>query len=253
MLPGGKFEFDETNFAGQSATIRLYGCDGVNHAFEFDGDILVPIYTGATTDAPTHIVVHKNYLGLSLGSSLMYSAPGLPYNWQAIAGAGEIATGDTVTGMVSMPGGTTGGASGYGAGSTLGVFSRNNTSILYGSDASTFSMISFNTGTGALAYSLCNMAQTFAFDDRGLNGLQTAIQYGNFNSTTLTLPVLPFVNERVNLLTASMLNRRKSQYRAFFSDGFALYTTIVNGKLSGNMPGATQNILTEDGLWTRRS
>jgi hypothetical protein len=32
------------------------------------------------------------------------------------------------------------------------------------------------------------------------------------------------------------LNREKGQYRVFFSDGTALYMTIVNGKLLGTMP-----------------
>jgi hypothetical protein len=228
LLPGGKFEFDEYNFAGQSTTIRLYGCDGVNKGFEFDGDVLVPITTGATTDKPTHIACHHGYLFLAVGSSAMYSSPGLPYDYTAIGGAGEIASGDTITGMITMPGNTTTGA--------LGIYSRNNTSILYGTSSTTFNLASFNTGTGAAAYSLANMAQTFAFDDRGLNGIQTALQYGNFNSTTLTSSVLPFINERINLVTYAILNRRKSQYRVFFSDGYGLFVTVVNGKLSGCMP-----------------
>jgi len=59
LLPGGKFEFVVDNFAGQSATERIYGADGVNPAFEFDGDILVPILTGATTDTPSHVASQK--------------------------------------------------------------------------------------------------------------------------------------------------------------------------------------------------
>ncbi len=233
LLPGGKFEFAEHNFYGQSATNRIYGCDGVNKAFEFDGTVLVPIATGATVDTPTHLAIHKNYLFLAVGSSIMYSAPGLPYNYTAISGAAEIATGDTVTGIISMPGDANS--------TSLGVFNRSNTHVLYqrglydGSFSNWF-LISYNTGVGSLPFSTQNMAQTYAFDDRGANTIQTTLQYGNFDQSALTNQVLPFINERINLLTNSTLCRRKSQYRVFFSDGWALYITIANNKLLGCMP-----------------
>ena len=228
LLPGGKFEFDESNFYGSVTTNRIYGCDGVNKAFEFDGTILVPIRTNATPDTPKHIVAHRNYLWLSINSSIFYSGPGLPYDYSALSGAGEIATGDIVSGMVSMPGGTTTG--------TLGVFSRSNTNVLYGNSSSSFNMVSFNTGSGCIPYSAQNMAQTLVFDDRGAQGIQTALQYGNFAQSTFTANIVPFVSAKSNLLTCSMLNRTSSQYRTFFSDGTGLYITIVNGKLVGSMP-----------------
>ena len=53
MTVGGKFEFVVDNFAGQSSTRRIYGCDGVNRGFEFDGTTFVPITTGASPDVPT--------------------------------------------------------------------------------------------------------------------------------------------------------------------------------------------------------
>jgi hypothetical protein len=233
LLPGGRFEFDITNFRGQAATSRIYGCDGVNQAFEFDGDVMVPIDTGANPDIPTHIVAHKKYLFLTIGSSLMFSAPGLPYDWTALSGAGEIAVGDTLTGIISMPGGTNT--------STLGVCSRNNTYILYGTGLSDWNLISYNTGSGALPYSMQNMAQTFIFDDRGVNSLQTSLQFGNFTQTTLTNQILPYINERVGLLTGSTLCRRKSQYRVFFNDGTGLFITVANNKLMGCMPVSFPN------------
>jgi hypothetical protein len=87
-----------------------------------------------------------------------------------------------------------------------------------------------------MEFSVQNMSQTYAFDDRGAQSIQTALQYGNFTQSTLTNTVLPFINSRINLLTSATLCRRKSQYRLFFSDGFGLFITIVNGKLLGCMP-----------------
>lgn len=229
ILPGGKYEFAENNFSGATATKRVYGCDGVNAAFEFDGDVYVPILTGTTPDAPSHVAAHRNYLWLSIGSSFFGSAPGLPYDWTSLSSAvGEIAVGDDVTGMVVMPGSETRAA--------LGVFSRTNTYILYGTTKSDFTLVTYNTGSGALPFTLANMSQTFAFDDRGVVSIQATLQYGNFSQSAITSNIVPFINSHINQATYATLNRRKSQYRVFFSDGTGLYCTVVNGKTLGVMP-----------------
>ena len=228
MLAGGKFEFDEHNFYGQASSNRLYGCDGVNAAFEFDGDILVPILTGTAVDTPSHIAAHTGYLFLGIAASAIYSVPGQPYNYTGASGAGEIATGSNITGMLVMPGATTTAA--------LCITGRVNTGILYGTSPTDFNFVTYNTGTGSIPFSLQNMAQTFAFDDRGVNSIQTSLQYGNFVQSALSNQILPFINLHSDLLTASTLCRRKSQYRAFFSDGFGVFITVASNKLMGCMP-----------------
>lgn len=228
ISPGGKYELIVANLTGSPSTNRIYGADGVNKLFEFDGDVYVPIATGASPDTPSHLVNHAGYLFVGIKQSIMYCAPGLPYNWTALSGAGEIALGDYCTGLITLPGGTTT--------STLGVFTRSNTFILYGNNPASFNFVAYNTGTGAVSGSLQNMAQTFAFDDRGVVSIQTAIQYGNFDQSTLTAQILPFIKENINKCTASTLCRGKSQYRVFFSGGSALYITVVNGKSRGCMP-----------------
>jgi hypothetical protein len=226
MLPGGRFVFDEHNFAGQAVTKRVYGCDGVNRGFEFDGDVLVPITTGATPDTPTCVRAHAGALFFAVRSSALFSAPGLPFDWSAISGAGEIALGSVITDMVLMPGTVP----------TLGIGSRDNIFILYGTGSADFNLTSFNNGSGVCSYSMQNMAQTYLFDDRGVIGLKTAQEYGNFAASALTNTVTRFINEHINLLTGSTLCRRKNQYRLFFSDGAGLYITVVNNKLLGCMP-----------------
>ena len=235
MLPGGKFEFVESNFSGQASTRRIYGVDGKNKAFEFDGDILVPISTGLTTDTPTHIAAHNNYLWLTYQSSLMHSAPGLPYDWTALSGAGEIAVGETITGAISLPGSSTT--------KTMAVTSRNSFFILYGTGPDDFNLVSYNKGTGAVDYSLQNMAQTFMLDDRGVFALQTAVTYGNFTQTGITANILPFINSHSGLLNYSCLCREKSQYRLFFNNGDGLFVTVVNNKVVGSMPVNFPNVV----------
>lgn len=228
MAPGGKMEWAEGNFAGGVSTARIYGCDSVNRAFEFDGITLAPIVTGTTPDAPKHISVHKNYLFISVQSALVFSAPGLPYDWTALSGAGVIGVGQNITGLCVLPGAQTT--------ATLLVTSRENTFMLYGIGAASWNLVTFNTGAGALDYTIQNMAQTYWMDDRGVVSLQTSLNYGNFDQSTLTANINKFIEEKRTRVTYSTLDRRRSQYRVFFNDGTGLYLTSVNGQVMGSMP-----------------
>lgn len=228
LAPNGRVETVIANFGGGSTNKKLYGCDGVNRAFEWDGSVYVPLNTGMSPDAPSHIAFHKQHLFLSFDYSLQFSALGDPYAWTPLLGAGELAMTDTITNLIVMPGDQSTGA--------LGVYTRHDTSILYGTDSSTFKLASYNTGTGALPYTAQNMDQSYVLDDRGVVSLNATLAYGNFTSATLTMNIRPFVQQRRNLATASMVNREKGQYRVFYSDGTALYITILNGKRLGAMP-----------------
>jgi len=226
---GGKFETVKANFTGALSTFRVYGCDGANRAFEFDGDVLVPISTGlGVNDKPKHIVAHQSMLILAVQTSLIYSAPGLPYDYTALSVAGELGVGDSVTGIVQAPGSQ--------ATATLFVFGNSNTFILYGKTATEFNLVTYNTGSGAADYSCQNMAQTLVMDSRGVISLSASLNFGNFDSATLTHNIRTFIDAHKGRLSCSSLNRAKSQYRLFFSDGFGLYITIVNGQWIGSMP-----------------
>ncbi len=225
---GGRFEFVKCNFSGQAVTRRIYGCDGVNKCFEFDGDTLAPITTGLTNDAPSHIAFHKNYLWVSYASSVLHCGVGTPFRWSSTDGGGEIATGDTVNGMITLPGDQTSAA--------LAVLLHGNTAILYGTDPDTFNYVALNTGVGARAYSIQNLFDTFVLDDFGVITLRTTLNYGNFAATTLTRNILPFIIQERSLFVASLTNRLKSQYRLFFSDGYGLYCSVVNQQYLGSIP-----------------
>lgn len=229
-LPGGRVETVIGNFGGDVNTTRLYGCDGVNRAFEFDfaQSIYVPINTGMTSDRPDHIAFHKNHLFLSFDSSVQHSAIGDPYVWSPIFGAGEISPSNDVTAFLVLPGDQSTGA--------MAIYADDNTFMLYGTSSVDWNLVSYNVGTGAKAFSAQNLVSSFAFDDRGIMRLKTTLNYGNFDTAALTLNIRPFIQQRRNLVTASGVNREKSQYRVFFSDGSGLYTTLVNDKYMGSMP-----------------
>ena len=227
-LPGGKLDCDIYNFGGSSATKRVYGADGVNPAFEFDGTVYLPIYTGASVDTPKYAIAHRNHLMLTVGSSVLASAPGLPYDFTTGSSASEIAVGDTITGIITLPGTQSTAA--------MAVYTSSSTFVLYGTGYATWSLTPFNTGTGAMDYSAQNMAQTLVLDSRGVIDMGTTLNYGNFQQDTLTSNIRTFINERRSYLSCSTLNRDKSQYRIYYSDGYALFLTLVNGKFIGAMP-----------------
>lgn len=228
MAPGGRFEFEKCNFSGQLETRRIYGCDGVNKLFEFDGDTLAPITTGLSPDAPSHIRFHKNYLVASQGSSILGCGAGTPFKWSSVDGAWEIATGDQVNAMITLPGSQTT--------ATMAVLMRGNSGFLYGTDPTTFNFVMFNAGIGCLPYSAQNLFDTFFLDALGVVTLKTTLNWGNFLPTTLTKNILPFIAQERTKLTASSIHREKSQYRLFFRDGYALYCTVINQQYLGAIP-----------------
>ena len=226
--PNGRFEFENANFGGSSASLKMYGCDGASKAFEFDGTTLVPIATGMTSDAPLHLCAHMGHLFLSFAASVQHSRPGFPYEWSVVVGAGEIAVSDNVTGFKSQPGGAQAG--------TLAVFSRNSTSMLYGTSALNWNLVQFKNEAGAFPYTVQTVGHTILYDDRGIGTLATSQAYGNFEDSTLSKLVKRWLTSRVNSTTASCIMRDKNQYRLFFSDGSALFATLSGGKVVGMMP-----------------
>ena len=228
LTTGGRYETVVANFGGGTANYKLYGCDGVNRAFEFDGTTFVPIATGMAVDTPNHIVFHKQHLFLAFGASVQFSGLGYPYQWTPLLGAGEIAMNASVTNLVVLPGDQSSGA--------LGIYTRNDTSVLYGTSSANFSLSAFNTGTGAYPYTAQTMDQAYVLDDRGILSLGTSLNFGNFVPAALSMNIPKFINTHRQLSVGSTVNRDKGQYRVFFSDGTGLYMTILNGRVLGSMP-----------------
>lgn len=228
FAPGGRVQTDVANFGGTSGNTKLYGCDGRNRGWEFDGTTMVPIVTGMLLDIPTNVVVHRNYLFFTFGASLQFSGLGAPYSWAPLLGAGEVVAESAITNIIALPGNQQSGA--------LLVLTDSTTHVLYGSSTLNYQFTLFNTGTGAKQFTAQNLEQTYFLDTKGVTSMATTLNYGNFDANTLTFSIRPFIQGHRNNASASGLNREKSQYRTFYSDGYALYTTIVNGKNMGSMP-----------------
>ena len=233
LSPSGRVDVWIDDFGGGS---RIYGADTVNYGFEFDGTVYTRIRTGMTSDTPDHVVVHKQHLFFSFDNSVQFSGIADQYNWSPIIGAGEIAMSAVVTAFLIQPGNQSTGA--------LAIYTDDNTAILYGTSSATFQLVSFNIGTGAKAFSCQNINASYSFDDRGVINMATTLNYGNFDSASLTLNIRPFIQAHRTLVTASGVSREKGQYRVFFSDGTALYVTLSNGQYLGTMPIQFPNAVT---------
>lgn len=225
LSPGGSIEWD---FGTVEDRARAYACDGVNKGFEFDGVVLAPITTGTSPDVPNRVMVHKGHVVFAFGNSIMHSGIGQPFNWTTAAGAGEYQADGDITVMKRLPGDQTTG--------TAVICTEMASQILYGSSAANFQLASFEDSAGAKARTGQRLGAMFVLDDTGVVSLSATQAFGNFTPTSLTLNIRTWLQARRNLATASLINREKSQYRLFFSDGAGLYMTVVKGKLVGAMP-----------------
>ena len=228
LLPSGRYECIKENFGGAANTTRVYGADGVNKAFEFDGTVFVPIRTGMTTDTPAHIFAHKKQLFLSFDGSAQHSGPGTPYQFTLITGAGELGMGDTITGFAGQPGSE--------AGAALAIFTRNRLSILYGSDSSDWNLVAYRDEIGAYAHTIQDVGFTMFLDDRGITDIRTSQSFGNFAHNAVSDRIRNDLNENRTLAIASCISRDRNQYRLFCSNNKAYYVTITGGKVIGIMP-----------------
>jgi len=99
-----------------------------------------------------------------------------------------------------------------------------------------FKLVNYNNGVGALQYMSANLSGAYTLDDRGVFGLTATLAYGNFEQASLTANIRPFIVANRPYATACTVNREKSQFRLFFSNGAGLYCTIINDKFIGALP-----------------
>lgn len=225
ILPGGRYEFKEFNFTGFADTKRIYGADGVNKAFEFDGDVYVPINTGMTTDTPLHVQCHKKMLHLTFRGSVQSSAIGNPFSFSAVVGATEIGMGETVSGMLEQ------------AGEVLVIATRNSTSQLLGSSVSDFNLQPLAPDVGAIAYTMQNLGLAYWLDDRGVIQITRTQAYGNFDNATVSHRVQPIIDAMRQVVVCSSVYKTRNQYRLYGSDGSGVVMTISisMGSLGGTL------------------
>jgi hypothetical protein len=229
--PGGNLDWVTANFTGSTATRRVYGADGANLAFEFDGTIYAPIRTGMTTDTPRHIAFHKNRLFLSFLGSLQYSAVGEPFTWTAVLGANEISTGDPITALKPQTGNT--------SGASLAVACADFLFVLYGNTNTDFQLVQSNDDLGFGSYTIQSVGNdSYGLTSRGIQALTTTLNYGDFNFAAVSFLIQPLLEAKraAGYTSCGTTIKGKNQYRLYFSDNSGIIVGLTGGKVAGLLP-----------------
>lgn len=208
LSPDGKYEFKNYNFSGASYAEKMYGVDGVNDFFAFDGTTFTQISVPGFTDKPQHLAIHKNraFLAFPKGQ-LPFSSVGDPADWDTATGsAGLIGTGGEIIGQKTTVGGA------------LAVFMRNRVSILYGSTTDELraeDLREQSEKAGAIEGTIQEIGDILYLDDRGLTSLSQTDAYGNFRNATIDDPIKSFMGNRLGRVITSTISRSSNQYRLF--------------------------------------
>jgi hypothetical protein len=216
LQPGGRYEFRNYNFLGEADAAKMYGCDGVNPAFQFDGTTFVQIVIDMTNDTPQHLAAHKKHLFLSFPNGILqHSSIGDPLAWSVITGAAALGTGDDNVGMAIT------------LGDVLAIWNRNSTYLLYGTSSADWNLKSLSDEAGAIEWTTQRFAGSpFYLDDRGITRLDAVEAYGDFQASSISSAIAPYLETKTSLVTASIRVREKNQYRLFFSDGYGVIVRL---------------------------
>jgi hypothetical protein len=219
LLPGGRVETEVYGFTGAAGAKRLYGCDGVNPEFEFDGLLYVPLNTGVTSVRARYVRCHKMHLFYAFAGSLQHSGIGNPYTWSPIFGASELGTGDTITGLSSVSGSETSAA--------MLVLCQNAAWMLYGKNAGTgndgWNLVQVADKSGAKDRSVVGMDNVVSFDAGGALAWKPTDSFGNFEWESSSIQVKPLIEDANP--QASVMVRQLGRARWFMSDGTVISAT----------------------------
>lgn len=224
ILPGGNYQFAQNNFLASADTKRIYGTDSLNRAFEFDGDVYIPIRTQIAIDAPTQIAVVNNtgdtQLVLSYFGQVLFSAIGNPHDFRTTSlGFQDLGFGDTITGMSSQVGGV------------LAVFCRDSVhqAAIDGGTGLWISKL-ISPDLGAIHYGVLNLGGLYAFDDKGIVKIVPSYVFGGFEHDTVSRAIQPTIDKFREKIVATAAFKSKNQCRFYARDGSGICMTMAQGQ-----------------------
>lgn len=257
---GTRYVWNTYNFYGQSSTLSAYGCTGATRSFwaNENGYGTITAIASEDLDKPKYLAFHvgKLALGYSKGSVLL-SVAGEPHNFEGSQGAIEIATGDSITGLLELPG------------DTLGVFGRRSIRKINGyTDADTV-LGTLVARSSCFDYTACAVGQDAVFTGvHGITTLQQSNVYGDFEGENVSDSVSTWLRPKlvrnrpgfeVGGVICAFPVRSKAQYRLVLATGevvIATFTsqgykiTLSNWALTGStrIPYAWSSEVTNEGL-----
>ena len=226
LATGGRFE---TVIGNMGVGDRVYGIDGVNRAFQFDGEEWIEIVTG-TGVAPTRIAFHEQQIFLAFGRELWNSGVNKPFDWSSVGGSERYNMLKPITALHVEPGEK--------GNAALSVWTDDRVSILYGTSTLNFELVDYRAEVGAMAYTVQEVVHTLFVDAHGIRKLETVQAFGNFSHGTISSHIQSHFNTRLRAArpVGSCIVSEKNQYRVFLANGDAYYCTFKGEYLTGIMP-----------------
>lgn len=223
-----RYQFISANFYGDLTYDSVYGVNGVDRAFSYNGDFFYKIHTqpDAAKDKPRHVEFYHTHLALGYGEGRVdVSVVGQPYNFDGALGASSWAIGDAVTGLQNL------------SGTMLGIFCRKSIHGLAGTTVDNFATQVLSPKIGAVEYTVTDMGFPVYANAYGIYTLAQTNQYGDYLGTPMSQDISPWLRPRLVRKTTSPREvvvawpvRAKNQYRLAFADGYVLTMTINNGQ-----------------------
>lgn len=223
-------EIITANFYGDERLNSMYGVNGVDRAFSYNGENFYKIYTQpeADKDLPRHVAYHHSHLALGYREGRVdISVVGEPYNFSGVDGASSWGIGDSVTGLLRL------------SGTLLGIFGSNSVTGLSGTTVDNFATQTISAKMGAIEYTITDMGYPVYANAYGIYTLSQVQQYGDYLGTPLSQDISPWLRPRLVRKDTSAKEvvvawpvRSKNQYRLAFADGYVLTMTMNNGQQS---------------------
>lgn len=222
-----RYQFISANFYGDLTYDSIYGVNGVDRAFSYNGDFFYKIHTQpeAAKDKPRHVEFYHTHLALGYAEGRVdVSVVGEPYNFSGTDGASSWAIGDSVTGLLNL------------SGTMLAIFCRKSIHALAGTTVDNFSTQVLSPKIGAVEYTVTDMGFPVYANAYGIYTLSQTNQYGDYLGTPMSQDVSPWLRPRLVRKITSPREvvvawpvRAKNQYKLAFGDGYTLTMTMNNG------------------------
>lgn len=229
-----RYKLQAANFYGNEDWECIYGVSGAGRGFEFDGNYFTTLFAlppettvGSNTindgndekDKPRHVTEFAGRLALGYSAgSVLFSRAGYPTVYSGVQGAGEVAFGDSITGLAALNG------------DYLGVFCENK---IFGMSQD-FTKKILSPNSGAIEYTLQMLGNMPIYcDSQGIATLSQSDKYGDFMGQRLSKDVYPWLRGRLTGVSPgvsgsqggivdSYVVRTKNHYRLWFKDGYQL-------------------------------
>lgn len=213
----------ETNFYGNENRKAIYGVDGYNDPYTFDGTNLM-FFDNTMPTKPMFIEEHRNHLFLAYpGGSIQNSSTGLPMVWSVRSGASELGIGDDPTGMASN------------GNNTLAITAKTSVHIITGTSDLDWNVRVIASDATTVDRTLAGIGgQTLFLDYSGVNWLLPAPPtFQDYTTQQISRTVRKTIEAKAKNAVFALSVPSKSQYRLFFNDKTFLIASFYANKLVG--------------------